>query len=167
MKRFGRAARHKRCRVYFTGGATAVLSGWRESTVDIDIRFEPELDELYRAIPDIKEELGVNIELASPSDFIPAVPGWRERCEYVESEGKVDFFNYDPYGQALAKLERGHEQDLRDVFAMFENGIVEPKKLKMHFLEIEPFLYKYPAIAAAKFEEAVDDFIEDWTKRTS
>ena len=50
MKLFGRAAK-KRCRVYFTGGSTAVLARWRESTVDIDIRFEPELDELYPSHP--------------------------------------------------------------------------------------------------------------------
>ena len=67
MKLFGRSAK-KRCRVYFTGGSTAVLAGWRESTVDIDIRFEPELDELYRAIPAIKEKLQINIELAAPPD---------------------------------------------------------------------------------------------------
>jgi len=27
-------------RMYLTGGATAVLEGWRDSTVDIDVRFE-------------------------------------------------------------------------------------------------------------------------------
>ena len=101
MKLIGRVAM-ERCRVYFTGGATAVLAGWRESTVDIDIRFEPELDELYRAIPEIKEKLNVNVELAAPSDFIPSVPGWRDRSQYIGTDGKVDFFNYDPYSQALA-----------------------------------------------------------------
>jgi hypothetical protein len=28
-------------RMYLTGGATVVLEGWRESTVDVDVRFEP------------------------------------------------------------------------------------------------------------------------------
>jgi hypothetical protein len=38
-------------RVYFTGGATAVLSGWRPSTIDVDLKLVPEQDALLRAIP--------------------------------------------------------------------------------------------------------------------
>ena len=29
-------------RVYLTGGATAVLQGWRASTIDVGLRFEPD-----------------------------------------------------------------------------------------------------------------------------
>ena len=60
-----------RVRIYLLGGATAVLEAWRNSTIDVDLRFEPESDELLRAIPASKESLGVNIELASPPDFVP------------------------------------------------------------------------------------------------
>lgn len=68
-------------RVYLTGGSTAVLERWRESTIDVDLRFEPDADDLLRALPALKERLQVNIELASPPDFIPELPatasGWR------------------------------------------------------------------------------------------
>ena len=121
MRELGRLAKVE-CRVYLTGGATAVLLGWRDSTIDIDIKFEPEVDEIFRALPEIKESLDLNIELAAPSDFIPTLPGWEERCGYIGREGKVSFFNYDPYSQALAKIERGHEQDVSDVRMMFETG---------------------------------------------
>jgi hypothetical protein len=30
-------------RVYLTGGSTAVIEGWRETTIDVDLRFEPDL----------------------------------------------------------------------------------------------------------------------------
>ena len=30
--------------VYLTGGATAVLVGWRETTIDVDVTFVPEQD---------------------------------------------------------------------------------------------------------------------------
>jgi hypothetical protein len=56
-------------RIYLTGGAAAVVEGWRQSTIDIDLRFEPESDELLRALPQLKERLGVNIGLASPPDL--------------------------------------------------------------------------------------------------
>ena len=71
MRELGSSVRGA-ARVYFTGGATAVMHGWREITIDINVRFSSELDELYRALPDLKEKLSVNVELASPPDFIPA-----------------------------------------------------------------------------------------------
>ncbi len=73
-----------------------MMHGWRESTLDIDLRFYPKPDELYRAIPEIKEILQLNVELAAPSDFIPELPGWQDRCEFVGREGTVSFFHYDP-----------------------------------------------------------------------
>ncbi len=36
-------------RVYFTGGATAVLTGWRSTTIDLDIKILPESDRLFRS----------------------------------------------------------------------------------------------------------------------
>ncbi len=47
-RELGRVARVPVC-MYLTGGSTAVLHGWRESTIDVDLRFEPEADELLRA----------------------------------------------------------------------------------------------------------------------
>ena len=38
-------------RVYVTGGASAVLLGWRLTTIDVDIKLVPEQDALLRAIP--------------------------------------------------------------------------------------------------------------------
>jgi len=155
MRRLGKLAKVE-CRVYLTGGATAVLMGWRESTIDIDLKFEPELDEIFRALPEIKESLDVNIELAAPSDFIPPVPGWQDRSGYVGREGKVSFFNYDLFSQALAKIERGHEQDVSDVRIMFESGLISTEKVVELFEQIRPLLYKYPAIDPEKFAKSVD-----------
>ncbi len=69
-------------RVYLPGGVTAVLEGWRASTVDVDLRIEPESDELLRTIARLKDELDINVELASPVDFPPKLPGWRERSRF-------------------------------------------------------------------------------------
>lgn len=158
MQRFGRAARST-VRVYFTGGSTAVLFGWRDSTVDIDLRFQPETDELFRAIPKLKEDLQINVELAAPSDFIPALPGWEERSVYIDTVGNVSFYHYDPYSQVLAKIERGHAQDKTDVEAMLNSGLVDRKKLLSLYSEIEPELYRYPAIDTASFTQAVNQAV--------
>lgn len=158
MRLFGRRTRTE-VRVYFTGGSTAVLHGWREMTMDIDLRFEPDPDELYRAIPEIKELLDMNIELAAPSDFIPELPGWQDRCEYIGREGTVSFFHYDPYSQALSKIERGHDQDVHDVASMLGDGMLDRQKLLALFQEIKPHLYKYPAIDPESFSKAVSTLV--------
>jgi hypothetical protein len=144
--------------IYLTGGATAVLYEWRRATIDIDIKADPEPDGLFQAIAALKDELDVNVELASPDLFIPAVPGWRERSVFIARHGQVSFYHYDPYGQALAKLQRRHDRDLRDVEASLRAGLIRPEKMREFFVQIEPQLVRYPAIDAASFATAVNDF---------
>ena len=142
-------------RVYLVGGACAVLHDWRSSTIDIDIDLDPGLDALLREIPAIKEDLQVNVELASPAHFIPELPGWRDRSPFVIREGTIDFHHYDFYAQALAKIERAHDRDVDDVREMAARGLIEPARLTGFFDLIAPQLYRYPAIAAASFRRAV------------
>jgi hypothetical protein len=155
MNAVGRAA-EREIRLYFTGGATAVLSGWRSSTIDVDILMVPEDDQVLRSLPELKEALELNIELASPADFIPEVPGWQNRSPAIERRGKVEFRHDDLYAQALAKIERGHSQDEEDVQEMILRGAVERDRLLRHFEQIEPLLYRYPAIDPASFRRAVE-----------
>lgn len=161
MRELGEAASAP-ARVYFTGGASAVLVGWRSSTIDVDLRFEPERDELLRALPALKEKLELNIELASPDQFIPELPGWRDRSAWAGQDGQIAFFHYDFYAQALAKLERGHAQDLADVREMARRGLIEPAPLARYLAEIGPALYRYPAIDPRSFRQRVESFVEAW-----
>ena len=154
--RLGRVARAQ-VRLYLTGGATAVLEGWRDSTIDVDLRFEPESDELLREIPALKEILGVNIELASPPDFIPELPGWRERSPFLFRDGHVDVHHFDPYSQALSKIERGFVQDGEDVRELLQRALVDPVRLRELFDAIEPELFRYPAIDPPSFRRKVDE----------
>ncbi|MFQ5789181.1 MAG: DUF6036 family nucleotidyltransferase [Acidobacteriota bacterium] len=143
-------------RLYFTGGATAVLLGWRPSTIDVDVRFFPESDRLFRALPELKEALQINVELASPADFIPELPGWEDRSLFIAREGKLSFYHYDLYAQALAKIERGHSQDVHE---MLRRGLVEPHKALRYLEAIEPQLYRYPAIDPASFRRAAAEIL--------
>lgn len=145
-------------RVYFTGGATAVLLGWRESTIDLDLKFVPEEDALFRAIPRLKESLRLNVELASPADFIPVPAGWEDRSPYVASDGRLAFHHFDLYAPALAEVERGHMQDVEDVRAMMSRGPIDAAAAVRYFDAIEPNLYRYPAIDPAAFRGAVAEF---------
>jgi hypothetical protein len=148
-------------KIYLTGGATALLQGWRDMTVDIDIKSDPEPPGLFEAIADLKEELDVNLELASPDQFIPELPGWRERSEFIGRFGHLDFYHYDFFAQALSKLERGHARDLLDVGAMLERRLITGNQLQAHFQEIRPALIRYPAIDIPGFAEAVEKFCRE------
>jgi len=141
--------------VYLTGGATAVLEGWRLSTVDVDVRFDPDSDTLLRVLPRLKDELRINIELASPPDFIPELPHWQERSPVVFEAGNVQVRHFDLYSQALSKIERGFNQDLEDVANMLIHGLIQPDRLLELYEQIEPQLYRYPAIDPAAFRDKV------------
>lgn len=146
--------------IYLTGGATALLFGWRDATIDVDIKPDPEPPGLFQAIARLKESLDLNIELASPDQFIPSLPEWRDRSIFIATYGPVSFYHYDLYSQALAKLQRGHARDVRDVRAMRSAGLIEPERLAQLFRDIEPQLIRYPAIDAPTFARVVRAFCE-------
>lgn len=158
INEIGRGAKQA-ARVYLVGGATAVLLGWRETTIDIDLKIVPEVDEILRKLPQLKETLQLNIELASPDDFVPALPQWEERSTYITRVGGIEFFHYDFYGQALAKIERGHSTDLKDVREMIDRRLVDPARLLELFVRVEDKLYKYPAIDPKSLRQALEQLV--------
>jgi hypothetical protein len=159
MKALGREARGSGC-IYFTGGASALLYGWRSSTVDIDIRLDPEPPGIFQAIAKLKQELDINIELASPQDFLPPLPGWRDRSVFIERQGSISFYHYDFTAQALSKLSRGYNRDMDDVRAMYEQELFSLDKLLNCFEEIESELIRFPALNPALLRNKVEQFIQ-------
>jgi uncharacterized nucleotidyltransferase DUF6036 len=147
-------------RVYLVGGASSVLLGWRDSTIDIDLKLVPESDEILRRLPSLKDRLQINIELASPDDFIPPLPGWEERSRFIQQVGRLTFLHYDFYAQALAKIERGHGKDLQDVRDLIKSNLIEPERLLELFSRIEDLLHRYPALDVSSFRQSVESVVE-------
>jgi hypothetical protein len=81
----------------------------------------------------------------SPSAILRAIPALKERLQ-VNLE----------IASPVAKVERGHRQDLDDVQAMVDRGLVDPDQALSYFAAIEPDLYKYPAIDHTSFRTAVE-----------
>ena len=142
--------------VYLVGGTSAVLVGWRPTTIDVDLIMRPESDAMLRAIPSLKERLRLNVELASPDQFIPVPPGWEQRSPVIVRIGRVTFHHYDFTAQALAKIERGHARDLADVEAMRARGLITSAEVRRQFDLLESQLYRFPAIDPPSFRRAVD-----------
>lgn len=142
--------------IYLTGGATAVLLGWRESTIDVDVKLVPDSDELLQAVRDLKDELEINVELASPDLFIPVADDWQEASLWETTDGALTVLHFDLRAQALAKVERGHERDLGDVAAMVERGLVRPADLWSYLAAVEPKLFRYPAVDASALRRSLE-----------
>ena len=73
LRELGRAFRYP-ARIYLVGGTTLVFEGLRGATLDVD--FAVEVDpahhtEFMRQVARLKTRLAINVEEASPADFIP------------------------------------------------------------------------------------------------
>jgi hypothetical protein len=159
MRELGAAVRSEG-HVYFTGGVSAVLLGWREMTIDVDVKAEPEPMGFFECLPRLKDALNINIELASPDLFVPALPGWQERSRLIARHGLASFHHYDFYGQALAKIERDHPRDRHDVACMVRDGLLAKNRFRELFASVEAQLIRYPAIDAPLLRERVMDFCD-------
>ncbi|NCO32097.1 hypothetical protein GW891_05010 [bacterium] len=160
IKEFGKIIK-KPTSVYFTGGATAIWFGIRNTTIDVDISFQPDTDEMYKAIQLLKETLNMNIEIVSPSHFIPLIPGWDKRNIFIQKNNNVSFFHYDLYSQIIAKVQRGWEQDLIDATGFSHFSGFDMNLLSVLFQKIKPNLIRYPAIDISSLEKRLIKFIRN------
>lgn len=128
-------------RLYLVGGTTLVYEGLREQSLDIDIHYEVEdrhEAEFSHTIRRLKDELQINVEMASPGDFIPLPAGWKERAKHVGRFGLVDVFHFDLYSTALSKIERGREGDYQDVITLLRTGQIAFEDLQQALDNIMP-----------------------------
>jgi hypothetical protein len=154
MAALGAAAR-KRTRVYFTGGATAVLLALRYTAPEAELELDPFDNDLLRVLVDLKHSIELRVKLACPAYSIPVPPGWERRSPFIARRGRVSFHHFDLYAQALAKVERGQADDMADVGAMLRRGFVDGARALKYFHRIEPELSRYPAIDPPTFRRAV------------
>lgn len=160
MRDLGRKARGPG-RIYLVGGASALLEGWRSTTIDVDLKLDPEPEGVFEAIADLKTSLDINIELSAPDQFLPPLPDWKSNSVFIERHGQVEFFHYDFRAQALAKLARGYDRDLADARAMLEHGRVSREDLAGAFEAIRPLLIRHPGLDPAAFERRLRNFLAD------
>src|SRR5689334_1748510 len=90
--------------IYLVGGSSALALSLRDRTIDIDLKLDPEPPGAFQAIARLKDEIGVNIKLAWPAQFIPELPGWRDRSIYVTQLRDLTVKHYDFYSQVLSKV---------------------------------------------------------------
>ena len=158
LRRLGESARNPGA-CFITGGSSAILLGWRDTTIDVDLTFDPEPAGVFDAIPGLKKEMSVNVELACPSDFLPPLENWRERSRFIGRYGEMDVFHYDFLSQGLSKIERGHAKDLLDVTEMLRRKLVTAEELLAQAEAIRPRIKRYPAVDEESFIRRVKEFL--------
>ena len=131
----------RRGRLLLVGGTTLVYEGLRQQTLDVDLVLEvadADHGALIQVMREVKQALDINVEEASPGDFIPLPAGYANRHIFIGTFGQVDVFHFDLYSLSLSKIERGRRQDLRDVILLLQDHRITWEQLGSQFQEILP-----------------------------
>jgi hypothetical protein len=155
LTELGRAFRRP-ARLYLVGGTTLVYEGLREITLDIDYALEIDNavhGDFMETLARLKHRLAVNVEEASPGDFIPLPPDWRDRLKFIGQFGQIEVFHFDPVSTALSKLARGYEHDLADVRTLITAGYFSPADLATAWNDVRTQLPR-----RGWSEEEIEDF---------
>lgn len=156
LQQLGRTFR-KHARLYLVGGAALVHLGVRPGfTQDIDIQVGGANEgEFIVAIQRLIQQMQVNVEFASPVDFIPLPTQWEMHARFIGRYGTIDVFYFDFYSIALSKIERGNSRDIADVKLLVQQGIITLSELDVAYQEVLSQLGKgrYPRITPQRFSE--------------
>ncbi|HKG26080.1 MAG TPA: DUF6036 family nucleotidyltransferase [Thermomicrobiales bacterium] len=116
-------------RLYLVGGSVLIDLGLRGTTLHFDYVADADdpaaLTDLEQSIRTLKNELDINVEQASPGDFLPIPRSVLDRSRYVGRHGKLDVYYYHLPSLVISKAARGLEQDLSDAERLIRAGEVE------------------------------------------
>ncbi len=156
LKNLGRVFR-KPGRLYLVGGAALVHLGIRSGfTQDIDVEVAGnDAGDMFTSIRGLVEQMNINVEFASPRDFIPLPSQWETHARYVGRYGSIDVFYFDFYSIALSKIDRGNTRDINDVKLLLEQGIITLEELDIAYREVLPQMGKgtYARLDPRRFAE--------------
>jgi Nucleotidyltransferase of unknown function (DUF6036) len=135
-------------RSYLAGGAALIHMGLRSgSTLDINVVIEASNeDKMITAIRRLVEQMQINIEFASPADFIPIPSQWAAHAKFIGRYGKIDAFYFDLYSLALSKIARRSDRDLVDVKLLIQQQFITLDELDAAYQEVLPRMGKRPYI---------------------
>lgn len=149
---------HQPGRMYLAGGAVLVHKGIRSGqTLDINLQVTVDPANLVGEIARLKQRLDINIEFASPGDFMPLPAQWEARSEFVKRYGQVDVFYFDWYSLVLSKIQRSSRQDLIDIQLLVSQGFVETIELELFYQEVlnkigePPVVGRFPNLSRQQF----------------
>jgi hypothetical protein len=119
------------------GGAAMVHRGIRPGqTLDIDIQITVDPANLTAQVAQLKQKLNMNIEFASPADFMPLPAQWETRSQFIKRYGQMDAFYFDWYSIALSKMQRANRQDVVDVQLLVRQRFIDLAELDRLYQDV-------------------------------
>jgi hypothetical protein len=98
-------------RFYLVGGSVMIDLGLRATTLHVDYVADADdptgLADLEQQIRVLKNELDINVEPASPADFLPIPGSVLGRSRYGGRHGRLDVYYYHLPSLILSKAARG------------------------------------------------------------
>ncbi len=88
------------------------------------------------AIRRLIQKLNINVEFASPRDFMPLPIQWMTQSQYIGRYGAIDVFYFDFCSIALSKIQRGSSLDINDVKLLLQQGIITLQGLDTAYKEV-------------------------------
>jgi Nucleotidyltransferase of unknown function (DUF6036) len=103
--------------------------------------------------------MNINIEFASPGDFLPLPTQWETRSEFIKRYHQVDVFYFDWYSITLSKMQRANRQDVLDVQLLVRQGCVEVHELDRLYQDVlakigqPPYDQLFPNLSPQQFSQ--------------
>jgi hypothetical protein len=103
--------------------------------------------------------MNINIEFASPGDFIPLPSQWETRSAFIKRYDQVDAFYFDWYSIALSKMQRANRQDVLDVQLLTHQGFVDVIELDLLYQDVlnkigrPPYDRLFPNLSPQQFSK--------------
>lgn len=110
----------------------------------------------------LSHALNMAIEEVTPADFIPLPRGAEDRHRFLGRQGSLEVFAFDSVSTALAKLARGRDADIADVFALLDAGQLHLDTLQSAFEDILPRVAAGEAlkITAEQYQQKMAAFMD-------
>jgi hypothetical protein len=152
-------------RLYLCGGSALIHRGIQHrQTLDIDLQISPDPADLISDIERLKNKLNVNVEIASPGDFMPLPDGWEVRSQFIRRYGKLDAFYFDWYSIALSKILRASQRDSFDVQLLKRQGYIALEELDrlcqnvLDKLASPSYKRRYPNLSRERLQQRYQAF---------
>ena len=93
---------------------------------------------MFNAIRQLVRQMNINVEPASPGNFIPLPKQWMAQSKFIGRYGTIDVFYFDFYSIALSKIERGNTRDINDVKLLVQQKVITLEELDAAYQEVLP-----------------------------
>lgn len=96
----------------------------------------------FESLPKLKDDLRMNLDVASPANFIPELPAWRDRSLFIARHGRIDFHHTISTARRSPGFFAITSAMERELLGMLDARLNEPARLRELSESIKPQLIR-------------------------